>query len=178
MKKERKVKIVENLKEKLGKAKSWVLTDYRGLTHRQMEEIKRALKESGADFIVTKNTLLKLATGKKEEIDPFLTGPTAILFSYQDEIAPLGVLAKFIKNFGLPQVKVGIIGEKVLSSEEILRLAALPSREILMATLVTRLKSPIYGLHYSLNWNLQKLTLILKAVSVKTSAAEGGDSHG
>lgn len=164
MKKERKVKIVENLKEKLGKAKSFVLTDYRGLTHRQMEEIKRALKESGADFIVTKNTLLKLATGKKEEIDPFLTGPTAILFSYQDEIAPLGVLAKFIKNFGLPQVKVGIIGEKILSSEEILRLASLPSREILLGQLIRSLKSPLYRTAYALNFNIQKLNLILKGV--------------
>lgn len=166
MKREQKTKILESLKEKLGKAKSFVLTDYRGLTHRQLEEIKKAVKEAGADFIVTKNTLLKLSLPSSiiNDLSSSLTGPTATLFSYQDEIAPLGVLAKFIKNFGLPQVKVGIIGEKVLSSEEILRLAFLPSQEMLIATLVARLKSPIYGLQYSLNWNLEKLTLILKEV--------------
>lgn len=166
MKKEQKIKIVEQLKDKISQAKSLVLADYRGLTHQQLEEIKKALKEVGADFVVSKNTLLKLSLPSSiiQNLSSSLTGPTATLFSYQDEIAPLSTLAKFIKNFGLPQIKIGILGEKVLSSEEILRLGSLPSREVLLATLVARLKSPLYGLHYSLSWNLQKLNLILKGV--------------
>jgi large subunit ribosomal protein L10 len=76
-------------------------------------------------------------------------------------------VGKFIKTFGLPKIKVGVIGEKVLSSEEILQLAALPSREILLATLLTRLKSPLNGLNYSLAWNLQKLVLVLKRIEEK-----------
>lgn len=164
MKKENKVKVVEELKEKLSKAKSFVLTDYRGLTHRQIEKIKRALKETGADFLVTKNTLLTLALQQipdsKFQI-PDLTGPTATLFSYQDEIAPLSTLARFIKNFGLPKIKVGILGEKVLTGEEILRLASLPSREVLLTQLVRSLRSPFYRTTYTLNWNIQKLILVL-----------------
>lgn len=167
MLKDKKIQVVGELKDKLAKAKSLVLTDYRGLTHHQLEELKRALKEAGAEFLVTKNTLLRLAGNKKEEVEAHLNGPTAALFAYEDEIAPLSVLARFIKNFGLPQIKIGLMGEKILSSEEVLRLALLPSREVLLATLVARLKSPLYGLHYSLNYNLQKLALVLKAASQK-----------
>lgn len=166
MKKQQKIKIVEELKEKLAKAKSLVLTDYRGLTHQQLEQIKKGLKTVGAEFLVTKNTLLKISlTGNiPTKLNDFLTGPTAVLLSYEDEIAPLSPLSKFIKNFGLPKIKIGIIGDKDYTAEEILKLAALPSKEILQATLVTRLKSPIYGLHYALNYNLTKLAFVLKNI--------------
>lgn len=166
MRRDKKIKIVEELKEKSGRARSLVLTDYRGLTHRQMEEIKKALKEVGADFMVTKNTLLKLALTNSQLLNSIsnLEGPTATLFSYQDEIAPLSTLAKFIKNFGLPQIKMGILGEKVLSNEEILRLAFLPPREVLLTNLVRCLKSPLQRTTYALSFNIQKLDLILKGV--------------
>lgn len=181
MNKNQKIQAVSELKEKLEKTKSLVLTDYRGLTHQQLEEMKRAMRESGAEFLVTKNRLLKLAIkkelGEKLESSSF-EGPTASLFSYEDEIAPFSVLAKFIKNFGLPQIKIGILGEKILKSDEVLKIAALPSREILRATLVARLKSPLYGLHYALHWNLRKLTLVLKAASTSVAAGKGGENHG
>ncbi len=168
MKKQQKIETVEQLKEKVAKAKSMVLADYRGLTHHQLEEIKKAMKEIGAEFVITKNTLLKMAMSK-DEADSLqstaLNGPTATLFSYQDEIAPLSALAKFIKNFGLITVKAGVLNDKILTSQEVLKIASLPSREVLMATLAARLKSPIYGLHYSLSYNLQKLALVLKAAS-------------
>lgn len=170
MNKSQKIQVVGELKDKLSKAKSLVLSDYRGLTHHQLEEIKKAMKEVGAEFVVTKNTLLKISLERPPllRLTDFLTGPTATLFSYQDEIAPLGILAKFMKNFGLIQVKVGILNDKVLSSDEVLKIAALPPREILLATLVTRLKSPLYGLHHALNWNTRKLVLTLKAAGIKS----------
>lgn len=163
MKKDKKIKIVEELKDKIGKTKSLVLTDYRGLTHQQFEEIKKALRAAGADFMVTKNTLLRLAlpATSYQSLATGLSGPTAALFSYQDEISPLPILAKFIKNFGLPQIKIGSIGEKILSGEEILRLASLPPREALMGQVIRGLKSPLYRITYALNWNLRKLTMIL-----------------
>lgn len=172
MNKQQKIQVLEDLKKKLGKAKSFVLADYRGLTHRQLEEIRYALKEVNAEFIVSKNTLFKLSLPSSitQNLSSYLTGPTATLFSYQDEIASLPILAKFIKNFGLPKIKIGVMGEKILTSEEITKIASLPSREILMATLVARLRSPIYGLHYSLNYNLQKLALVLKAASTKQAS--------
>lgn len=171
MRRDKKVKIVEEIKEKLDKAKSLVLTDYRGLTHRQLEEMRRAFKKVGAEFVVIKNTLLKKATadGRWQMADGNLAGPTSALFAYEDEIAPFSVLAKFIKSFGLPQIKAGVLAEKILTKEEVLKLASLPSREVLLVTLVSRLKSPLYGLSYSLNYNLQKLVFILKGVKINES---------
>ncbi len=86
MKKAQKVKVVEELKEKLDKSKSLVLTDYRGLTHKQLEEFKRNLKDLSSEFLVAKNTLLKLALPDSitQSLETSLTGPTAVLFSYND----------------------------------------------------------------------------------------------
>ena len=166
MQKQQKVQVIEELKEKLGKAKSLVLTDYRGLTHQQLEQIKKGLKVSGAEFIVTKNTLLKksLPDTKYQIPDINFEGPTATLLSYEDEIAPLSIFAKFIKTFGLPKIKIGLINDKAYDEKQVLQIAALPSLEILMGTLAARLKSPLYGLHYALNYNVQKLALILKNI--------------
>ncbi|MBI5465076.1 hypothetical protein HY946_00505, partial [Candidatus Gottesmanbacteria bacterium] len=86
------------------------------------------------------------------------------------EITPLSIISRFIKNFGLPQIKIGILGEKVLSGEEILRLAFLPSREVLMGQIINTLRSPLSRTTNALNWNLQKLILILKA--------KGGEKNG
>lgn len=170
MLKSQKVEVVAELKEKLAKAKSLVLADYRGLTHKQLEEIKKAMKLINAEFVITKNTLLKLAsTNSQFQISiSNIEGPTATLFSYEDEIAPFSVLAKFIKNFGLMQIKTGWLNNKALTGDEVLKIASLPSREILMATLVSRLKGPVYRLHNALSWNTRKLILTLKTASNKS----------
>ena len=166
MQKQQKIQTVLELKEKLAKAKSLVLTDYRGLTHQQLEQIKKGLKIVGAEFLVTKNTLLKISLERPPllRLTDFLNGPTATLLSYQDEVSPLSVLAKFIKTFGLPKIKIGLINDKAYDEKQVLQIAGLPSREILLATLVNRLKSPVYGLHYALNYNINKLALILKNI--------------
>lgn len=163
---EKKEKIVARLSEKLGRAKALVFTDYQGMTHKQLEDLKKALKAADADLVVAKNTLLKLALNQvrlgqnMEE----LQGPTATLFSYSDVIAPLKEIAKSIKLLKLPAIKFGILDDKLLAEADVLRLSTLPSREILIAQVIGGIKAPIYGLHRALNWNLQKLVLTLKAI--------------
>lgn len=170
MRKTQKITVVENLKEKVSKAKSLVLTDYRGLTHQQLEQIKKAVKSVDAEFLITKNTLLGRALPKTTPYDLLPTAlkdPTAALLSYADPVAPLSVLAKFIKNFNLPKIKVGLIENKTYNEAETLAIANLPAKEVLYATLVARLQSPIYRLHTALNYNIQKLAYVLKAASTK-----------
>ena len=98
-----------------------------------------------------------------------LEGPTATLFAYDDVVAPLKELAKIIKALKLPTIKFGIVDGKLLAENEVIRLSTLPSRQVLLAQLVGGLKSPIYGLHRALNWNIQKLVLTLKAIETKKS---------
>src|SRR3989344_3852683 len=146
---EKKEQIVAKLSEKLAKAKALVFTNYQGLTHKQLEGLKKSLKVLNAEFIVTKNTLLRLALkmenarpaklgrsgGKwKMENDEGLQNPTATLFVYDDVIMPLKQLTKSLK---------------------------------MLAQVVSGLKSPIFGLHRALSWNLQRLVFTLRAIETK-----------
>jgi large subunit ribosomal protein L10 len=163
----KKEKIVANLSEKVGKSKAIVLTNYQGLTHQQLESLKKALKQVDGEFVVTKNTLLKIAL-EAHKITPESTvfdQPTGTLFSYGDPILPLKELSKRIKESKLPEVKVGILDGLTISASDVLKLATLPSKEILLSQLVGTLKSPIFSLHRALNWNTQKLVMTLGAVA-------------
>lgn len=152
---QKNIDIVEALKEKFSRAKSVVLADYRGLTHKQAEELHRNVKKAGGEFVVAKNSLLRIAGGYQA------TGPTGALVAYEDELAPLKELFKTIKALGLPKVKSGTIGGVVYDEAEIGRIAKLPGQDVLRGQLVGQLNSPIYGFVYSLNYNLQKLVYVL-----------------
>jgi large subunit ribosomal protein L10 len=163
---QKKIDTVTELTDKVAKAKSIVLADYRGLKHKQLEELRRALKKIDADFSVTKNRLLMRAMGshKAKAVESQLKDSTAALFAYADEVAPLHVLLKFFKTAGFGKPKGGLLGDKVLTEADVVTLASLPSRTVLLATLVRQLNAPIQGLHDALNWNVNKLVWALNAV--------------
>lgn len=169
-KRDKKVELVGQFEEKIKRAKALVLADYRGLTHKQLETLKKNLKQAEAELVVTKNTLLKRALSIQNIQTDELSGPTATLFAYSDIIAPLKELAKTIKTLKLPTIKFGLLEGKTITGEEVLRLSALPSREILLAQVVGGLKSPIYGLHKALSWNLQKFVMTLEAIETKKTS--------
>jgi len=167
---QKKEQIVTKLSEKVSHAKGLVFTNYQGLTHKQLENLKNKVKALDGDFVVTKNTLLKRAIeNAKWKMENALNNATATLFLYSDPVGPLKEVAKAIKEFNLPVIKFGILDGEVLSEVEILKLSALPSRETLLAQLVFGLQSPISGLHRSLLWNIQKFVMTLKAIEGKKS---------
>ncbi len=185
---QKKEVVVAQLSEKVAKAKAFVFTNYQGMTHKQLEGLKKGLKAANAELVVAKNSLLKIAltTNKALEIkhnekkengakfminDSNLEGPTGAIFAYGDIVNPLKELAKTIKTLKLPLIKFGIVEGRVLAEGDIVRLSTLPSREVLIAQLVGGLKSPIYGLHRALNWNIQKFVMTLKAVQDKKQLA-------
>ena len=136
----------------------------------------RALEISkflNAELVVAKNTLLKLSLEKSNvksqmsKVDSALQNPTAALFVYDDVIAPLKQIAKTLKLLGLPTIKFGILDNQALTSDQLLKLAMLPSRAVLLAQVVSGLKSPIFGLHRALSWNFQKLVMTLSAIQQK-----------
>ncbi len=166
MPKQKNIDSVASLKDKLSKAKSVVMTDYRGLTHKQSEQLHKDVKKAGGEFVVAKNSLLEIASKSSEyNLEPkSLSGPSAVLLAYEDELAPLKELFKTIKSLSLPKIKFGFIGKKKYSDIEIETIAKLPPKEILQGQLVSRLNSPIYGFAYALNYNLQKLVYVLSQV--------------
>ena len=166
---QKKISTVENLNDRLTKAKSVVLTNHQGLTHQQMEQLRRLVKKAGGDFIVVKNSLLKLAAKQTqqaayENLAQSLTGATALLLSYGDVFSPLKEVAAFIKKFQLPSFKIGLLENQTLNDQELMSAATLPSKEVLLANLIWQIKSPLSRLAHACAWNIQKLALTLKAI--------------
>jgi large subunit ribosomal protein L10 len=161
---QKKEKIVAELLEKVNRAKGFVFTSYQGLTHKQLEALKKAVKAFDADFVATKNRLMLKAMEGKVKVESELKNATATLFLYGDPVMPLKELAKSIKELNLPSIKFGILDGLQMTAEDLIKLSKLPSRETLLTQLVYSLKSPISGFHRALNWNLQKFVMTLKAI--------------
>ena len=166
---QRKIFTVQNLTQKLKDAKTLVLADYQGLSVEQINDLREKTKQAGGELEVVKNRLLKIAA-KQAKIpvdDQALSGPTAIVWAWEDVLEPLKVMAKFNKEFGLPKVKSGIFEGEMISAEKVEQLAKIPGRNELEGKLVGVLSSPTYGLVNALQWNLKKLVYVLNS-KVKT----------
>jgi len=142
---EEKVQIVNEIVEKLQNSKSTVVTDYRGLNVAQVTELRKKCREAGVEFKVYKNTLTRRATAEAglTDLDAVLTGPTAIAFSKEDEIAAAKVLSDFAKANEALEIKGGVMEGKVLSVDEVKAIASLPNREGLLSMLLSVLQAPI-----------------------------------
>lgn len=165
---QKKIDLVNKLTDKVSKAKSIVFADYKGITHKQLEELRRALRAVNAEMVVTKNRLMIRALGASgEKAKETLTQETAAVFSYTDEIAGVKELVKFFKAISLGKTKGGMLGSELLTAQQVSSLANIPSKEILLSQMVGNMQAPIRGLHYSLSWNLNKLVWALNSIREK-----------
>lgn len=171
--KARKEELLAILSSKVAKANAFVFVNYQGLTHHQLEALKKASQKMDADFVAVKNTLMIRALSEYNLSDTDKKNfeqPTATLFIYGDIVEPLKNLAKTSKELGLPTVKFGILDKKAISADQVLQLATLPPLPQMRAQLLGMMKSPIQGLHRALQWNIQSLVMTLKAIEkTKTS---------
>ena len=168
--KQKKVVLVNDATEKVKKSTGMVFTNYQGLTHQQLEGFKKAIKPMQAEYVVIKNTLMlrSLAEHTLSESDrQQFQQPTGTLFMYADPVEPLKALSKMVKELKLPSIKFGIIDGRVVSEEQVSKIATLPPINVLRAQLLGQMQAPISGLHRALNWNLQQLVLTLNAVKDK-----------
>ncbi|RJR25523.1 50S ribosomal protein L10 [Candidatus Microgenomates bacterium] len=169
MKKQDKFFEVDNLNAKIKDAKSVALVDYRGITVSQATALREKVKEAGGELQVVKNNLFFRALRQNDyEVEKEkLEGPSLALFANADEITPLKALVSFAKTSGLLPFKIGFMEGRVLSEAELNRFANLPSKQELQAKLVGMLASQPGRLVYALNYNLQRLALVLNAVKEK-----------
>ena len=146
-----KVAVVDEVREKLSAADGVVLTEYRGLNVSAMAELRRALRDAGGEYKIYKNTLIRIAARDAGlEIDDLLTGPTAIAFVNGTEEGQAGdpaAVAKALREFATKNdalvLKGGLLNDKVLSAEDVAALAALPSRDVLLAQLAGAFQAPM-----------------------------------
>ena len=143
-----KKQAVAELVEKLKNAASGVIVDYRGLTVADDTALRAKLREANVDYKVIKNTFCKFAIKEVnlEELDPVFNGPTAIAMSTDDPIAPAKIISDFAKTNEALEIKSGFMDGAVLSINEIKSLAATPSRETLLATILSSLNAPASNL--------------------------------
>jgi len=142
---EQKKEIVAGLVETLKSAQAGVLVDYRGLTVEEDTNLRRKLREAGVEYKVVKNTILSRASAEAglEGVDEFLSGTTAIALSENDYVAAAKVLSQFAETSKTFEIKSGFIDGKLVSLDEVKALAKLPSREILIATVLGTMNAPI-----------------------------------
>lgn len=148
---EQKSLVVDEIKGKFENAKSVVVFDPRGLNVAEVTELRRALRESGSDYKVYKNTLVKRAVNSLDiKLDEFLEGPSAISFS-SDELAPVKVISEFAKKHTNLELKAGIVEGKVAEASEFAKYAAIPSREGLLTMLAAGLMGTVKDLSICLD---------------------------
>ena len=143
---EQKQQQVAALSEKLSKAITGVVVDYKGITVADDTALRKELREAGVDYFVVKNTLLKRAAEMAgiEGLEPALSGTTAIALSAEDIIiAPKLLFKKAEKSDGKFSIKLGFIDKSAISKEEVEAYAKLPSKETLLSQLVFMLQSPM-----------------------------------
>ena len=168
--KQKKATIVAEMTDMVSRSRGMVFTNYTGLTHQQLETIKRAVKKLDGNYVAVKNTLLLRALGDvslSDDDKKKFEQPTAALFMYNDVVEPLKVLSKMIKETEKPSVKFGIFDGKSVSEPDVLRLSTLPSKDVLRSQLLGQMLSPIQGLHRALSWNMQKFVMTLNAIASK-----------
>jgi len=132
---------VNILKEKLAKAQSLVLADFRGITVGNDTALRREFRESGCEYRVIKNTLLGIAVkgSPLESIQDLLAGPTAIAYSFDDPAAPARVAAKVARSGVKLVIKGGYVDGRALDKKGVEALALLPGRDELRATFLATL---------------------------------------
>ena len=154
---------VSKLAEKLKEAKIILLTDYRGINVADVTKLRADLRNTNSEYKVIKNNIIKRALDANGEsgLDDLLEGPTAIVIGTEDYLEPSKVIYNFSKNNEFYKIKGGIIEGKVMTAEEIITLAKLPSRE----TLLSMLAGALLG-------NISKLAVALDQVKVQKESAE------
>jgi large subunit ribosomal protein L10 len=161
-----KTKSVDMLRGVLGGVRAAVVAEHRGLPVAEVTNLRKKLREAGAEFRVVKNTLVRLAAQGTDlaGLDGSFSGPTAIATAKGDPVA----MAKAIKDFaaGSPKIalKAGYLDGKVLSVPEVQALAEVPPREVLLARLAAGLLSPVARLTQALSGPQRKLVYALDAV--------------
>lgn len=137
--------IIDEIKGFANGAKAAVLVDYRGLTVEQDTALRKKLREAGVVYKVYKNTYLKMAFEGSDfaQLNSHLEGPTAIAFGLEDATAPARILAEFAKTADKLELKAGVVEGTYYDQKGILKVATIPSREVLISNLLGSLQSPI-----------------------------------
>ncbi len=163
---------VSLIKEKIDKAQVAIVTDYKGLTVEEITKLRRSLQKDGGDYMVTKNTLAKIAIKGTpyEVLADSMKGPIAIAFGFEDQVAPAKALSNFIKEVKKGEILAAAMDGNLLSASEAKALANLPSKAELYAKMLGCINSPASGITNSVNAVMSSLVRAIAAVRDQKTA--------
>jgi large subunit ribosomal protein L10 len=169
---EAKEAAVAALREELARSTTMIVSEYRGLTVREIAEIRRALRKQDVTYRVVKNRLMKIAAGDQvgAALGPLLTGPTAIAFG-TDEAATAKAVIDATRPYRIVRITGAILGGKAIDADGVTRLATLPPREVLLGQLAGAIQAPTATLAGLLGANLRNLGYALAQLRDRKAAA-------
>lgn len=169
---EAKREAVAELREVLSGSRTLIVSEYRGLTVKEIAEIRRALNKQDVTYRVVKNRLLRIAAQDSigDALSPMLTGPTAIAFGNDDSATAKAVLDA-TRPYRVVTITGGVLGDRAISADAVRTLASLPSREVLLATLAGGMQSPLGTLAGLLSANIRNLGSAL--AQIRDQKAQG-----
>jgi large subunit ribosomal protein L10 len=171
MKRTEKEQLVVELKEKIGSAQALYYTDFTGLNVKRMTELRRRLRRANVEYVVIKNTLALRAVNESGLVGERLKGPTGLVMA-KDAVGAAKVLADFAKeNDQRPAVKGGMLDGSSIDAAQVKRLAAMPSREQMLANLGAGLQSPLGAFVGALNGLLMTFVGALDALKTQREGA-------
>jgi large subunit ribosomal protein L10 len=171
MKRTEKEQLVTELKEKIGGAQALYYTDFTGLNVKRMTELRRRLRKANVEYVVIKNTLALRAVNESGLVGAKLKGPTGLVMA-KDAVGAAKVLSDFAtENDAKPTVKGGMLDGASIDAAQVKRLAALPSREQMLAELGAGLQSPLGAFLGAMNGLLMTFAGALDALKTQREGA-------
>jgi len=167
MLKSEKEVVVESLSDMFSKANGIYLTNYRGMDVASVTELRGRLSTASASYRVVKNTLARLALERsgKEILKDFFEGPMGVVIASGDAMLPAKILADFAKETERPEIRGAYLDARLVTSDEVVALAALPSKDELLMRVVRGVQSPLSGLVGCLSGVIQNVAGVLRAVA-------------
>ena len=143
-----KREVVNEIKQKIGDAKSFVVIDYKGLSVSEDTDLRNEFRKEKVEYTVLKNTLVRLALNELgyKDFDADLNGPTAVAFAHGDALAPAKIAAANIKKFNKMKLKCGMFDKKYVDQNTAIALSKVPNKETLLAMLLSVLQAPMRSL--------------------------------
>ena len=169
---EAKVAAVADLREQLSKSRTLIVSEYRGLTVREIAEIRRSLRRQDVTYRVIKNRLMKIAAADTigSALDPLLTGPTAIAFG-QDEGATAKAVIDTMRPYKQVRITGALLGTRAIDADGVTRLAALPTREVLLSQIAGAFTAPLATTAGLFDAPLRDIAGLVQALADRQAAA-------
>ena len=169
---EAKRRVVDELRRQLDQSSTLIVSEYRGLTVKEIAEIRRSLRKQAVTYRVVKNRLMKIAASdtRGSALNDLLVGPTAIAFG-TDESATAKAVLDAIKPFKQVRITGGLLGKRAIDAASVTRLASLPSREVLLSQVAGAITAPLAMMAGLFDAPARDVAGLIAALADKRSAA-------